>query len=112
MKLLVFITTEDANHPVHHAKWFKRIMRVAGVRLSFTKLPSPWQNGRIERLFGTLKMALRGYPIADARHLDLWLAQFRFWYNAVRPHQHLDGRSPLQVWLGIDPYRRPPKRAL
>ena len=100
------------NHPVHHARWFKRVMRVAGVRLSFTELASPWQNGRIERLFGTLKAALRGYAIADARHLDLSLAQFRFWYNAVRPHQHLGGRTPLQVSQGIDPYRRPPRRAL
>lgn len=29
------------NHPVHHAAWFKRIMRVAGVRLCFTELASP-----------------------------------------------------------------------
>ena len=100
------------NHPVHHAKWFKRVMRVAGVRLSFTELASPWQNGRIERLFGTLKAALRDHAIADSRHLDLSLAQFRFWYNAVRPHQHLGGRTPLQVWRCIDPYRRPPRRAL
>jgi transposase InsO family protein len=100
------------NHPVHHARWFKRIMRMAGVRLRFTELASPWQNGRIERLFGTFKTALRGYAIADARHLDLALAQFRLWYNAVRPHQHLGGRTPLQVWRGIDPYRRRPKRAL
>jgi transposase InsO family protein len=100
------------NHPVHHARWFKRVMRAAGVRLSFTELASPWQNGRIERLFGTLKTALRGYPITDAHHLDLLLAPFRVWYNAVRPHQHLGGRTPLQAWQGIDPYRRPPKRAL
>jgi transposase InsO family protein len=100
------------NHPVHQAVWFKRIMRLAGVRLSFTELASPWQNGRIERMFGTLKKALRGYAIADARHLDLSLAPFQFWHNAVRPHQHLGGRTPLRVWQGIDPYRRPPKRAL
>jgi transposase InsO family protein len=66
------------NHPVRHAKWFKHVMRVAGVRLRFTELASPWQNGRIERLFGTLKAALRGYAIVDVRHLDLSLAQFRF----------------------------------
>jgi len=100
------------NHPVHHSRWFKHLMRLAGVRLSFTELASPWQNGRIERLFGTLKAALRAHAIANARHLDVSLAQFRFWYNAVRPHQHLGGRTPLQVWHGIDPYRRPPKRAL
>jgi transposase InsO family protein len=100
------------NHPVHHAKWFKRVMRAADVRLRFTELASPWQNGRIERLFGTLKAALRDHAIADALHLDPSLAQFRFWYNVVRPHQHLGERTPWQVWQGIDPYRRQPKRGL
>ena len=62
-------------------------MHIAGVRLCFTEL---------ERLFGALKRALRDYAIAVARHLDLALAQFRFWCNAVRPHQHLRGRTALQ----------------
>lgn len=30
------------------------------------------------------------------------LVQFRFWYNHVRPHQNLDGRTPAEVWRGID----------
>ncbi|MBI4691027.1 MAG: transposase [Nitrospirae bacterium] len=38
--------------------------------------------------------------------LSLWLndalAQFRFWYNHVRPHQHLNGRTPAEVWDGTD----------
>ena len=78
-------------------------MRMAGVRPSFTEPASRWQNGRIEHLFGTLKTALSGYAISDAWHLDLSLAQFRFWYNAVRPHLHLRERTPLQMWQNIDP---------
>lgn len=46
------------------------------------------------------------------RHLDLSLAQFRFWYNAVRPPQHLGGRTPVQVWQGNNPNRQQPTRAL
>jgi len=65
-------------YPVQHAKWFRRIMRMAGVRLCFTELASPRQNSPIERLFGTLKTSLRGYAIADSHHLDLSLAQCRF----------------------------------
>jgi hypothetical protein len=38
------------------------------------------------------------------------LTTFTFWYNAVRPHQNLGGRTPLEAWQGIDPYRRAPKR--
>jgi len=33
------------------------------------------------------------------------LRTFRFWYNQVRPHQHLQGRTPHEVWHGIDIYR-------
>jgi transposase InsO family protein len=25
------------------------------------------------------------------------LVPFRFWYNLVRPHQHLDGRTPAEA---------------
>lgn len=74
----VLLVLKLDNHPVHHPKWFRRIMRMAGAQLCFTELASPWQNSRIERLFGTLKTSLRGYAIADSRHLDLSLAQFRF----------------------------------
>lgn len=100
------------NHPVHHGKWFKQIMRWTGVRLRFTQLARPWQNGRIERLFGTFKACLREFVICNTNHLDRSLDSFRFWYNAVRPHQHLGGRTPAQVWHGIDPYRQAPKQAL
>jgi transposase InsO family protein len=100
------------NHPVHDAACFRFIMRCVGIRLSFTKLASPWQNGRIERLFGTVKACLRAFAIRDTRHLELSLSHFRYWYNEARPHQHLGGRTPSQVWRGLDPYRRAPTQAL
>jgi transposase InsO family protein len=100
------------NHPVHRAKRLKTILQRLGVRLRFTALASPWQNGRVERFFGTLKAHLRDFAIRDLPHLAQSLGQFRFWYNAVRPHQHLGGRTPVQVRRGIDPYRTPPRRVL
>jgi transposase InsO family protein len=101
------------NHPVHRAKRFQTVMRWAGVQLRFTALASPWQNGRIERLFGTFKACLRSFrfSLRDLRQVDCSLDDFRFWYNAIRPHQHLGGRTPLQVWQGINPYRRVPRQA-
>jgi transposase InsO family protein len=101
------------NHPVHHAKRFKAMMRWTGVRLRFTALASPWQNGRIERLFGTVKACLRDldFAVCGILHVAQSLGQFQYWYNTVRPHQHLGGRTPAQVWRGIDPYRRAPKQA-
>lgn len=30
-------------------------------------------------------------------------AAFRLWYDHVRPHQHLQGLTPAEVWDGVDP---------
>jgi len=40
--------------------------------------------------------------------LVLALGDFRAWYNHVRPHQHLGGRTPAEAWAGIDPYATAP----
>ena len=34
------------------------------------------------------------------------LTEFRFFYNHVRPHQNLSGRTPAEAWAGMDPYTR------
>ena len=76
------------------------------LRLTRTELHCPWQNGRIERFFGTLKDRLDLRPVLDGAQLDKDLATFRFWYNRVRPHQNLDGCTPSEVWRGVDPLKR------
>lgn len=100
------------NHPVHHAKRFKTVMRWLGIRLRFSQPASPWQNGRIERFFGTLKSHLQGLRFLDAEHAAHGLEEFRLYYNHIRGHQHLGGRTPAEVWHGIDPYRRAPRRCV
>lgn len=60
---------------------------------------APWQNGRIERFFGTFKTAVRFLESlgGDARSVgQQGLDEFRVWYNHLRPHQHLEGRTPAQ----------------
>ena len=32
------------------------------------------------------------------------LAEFRFYYNHVRPHQNLGGSTPAEAWAGVQPY--------
>ncbi len=34
---------------------------------------------------------------------------FRFFYNHVRPHRHLDGATPAEAWAGIAPGNTAPK---
>ncbi len=60
----------------------------------------PWHNGRIERLWGTLKAPLRKMCFASTAVLQNTLDEFRNFYNAIRPHQALDGLTPEEVWQG------------
>jgi len=98
------------NERVFTGRVFSGALRLAGIRHQRTDLGCPWQNGRIERLFGTLKAKLDQWRVLDGKQLRLALAQFEFWYNRVRPHQNLNGQTPWEAWCGIDPYRRVPKQ--
>lgn len=69
-----------------------------------SELHCPWQNGRIERLFGTLKQKLDQWEVASFNALNLSLAEFRFFYDVVRPHQNLEGRRPAEAWAGMNPF--------
>ena len=100
------------NHPVHHAKRFKTAMRWLGIRLRFSQPASPWQNGRIERFFGTFKLHLRGLRFLDVLNLQHGLEEFSYFYNHVRGHQHLGGRTPAEIWHAIDSYQRPARRCI
>jgi transposase InsO family protein len=100
------------NHPVHRAKKVTAVLRWAGIRPRFIRPASPWQNGRIERFFGTLKSHLGKMRFAEAGQLELGLAVFRVYYNHVRGHQHLGGRTPSEAWRGLDPYQRAPRRLI
>lgn len=50
--------------------------------------------------------------VADRDALNEALGVFRFWYNEVRPHQHLQGRTLNEVWHGVDIYRRKVRRSV
>ena len=97
------------NHQVFRSQLVKQVCAWVGVRLRFSEPGKPWQNGRIERFFGTLKVALKRYVIQDGWHLIQSIEQFQLWYNVTRPHQHLKGFTPMNVWCGQDPLRSIPK---
>lgn len=101
------------NEAVFHSPEFERGLPQLGIHChQFTEKHKPWQNGRIERLFGTLKEKLDLMAVQDFADLEDAVKEFRFWYNRVRPHQHLHGLTPEEAWLGIDPWQTPYKRAL
>jgi transposase len=58
----------------------------------------PWQNGKVERLFGTLFrewIAYRRYMIPES--LFQSLGEFQYWFNNEREIQKLGYRTPMQI---------------
>ena len=92
-------TIRTDNETMFTSLLFRLVMWLLGIKHQQTELHCPWQNGRIERLFLTLKQKLNQLEFTNADSLDLFLQRFRFWYNFVRPHQHLNGKVPAEVWM-------------
>lgn len=89
---------------------FTCALRCFGIRHQLIDLGCPWQNGRIERFFGTLKQSLNHWAVGNRQQLQASLDVFRDWYGCVRPHANLHGATPWEAWHGIDPTCCAPKR--
>jgi transposase InsO family protein len=83
---------------------FRAVLTLAGIRQQRSDPGCPWQNGRIERLFGTLKRKLDQWEVSGFEALQGSLGEFQFWYNHVRAHQHLGGATPAEAWVGVNPF--------
>ncbi|WP_082190395.1 integrase core domain-containing protein [Frateuria defendens] len=89
------------NEACFNSRLMKTALTLLGIRLQTTELHCPWQNGRIERFFGTFKHQLDRIAITGKDELRTKLVEFRAWYNHARPHQHLHGSTPAEAWSGI-----------
>lgn len=98
------------NEAVFTSTLFRLTLWLLGIRHQRTDPHCPWQNGRVERFFGTLKEKLDQWQVDGLDQLNRALDQFRFWYNHVRPHQHLQARTPAEAWSGVDVFIRRPRR--
>ncbi len=92
------------NESIFTSKLFRLALFLLGIRHQRIDLHCPWQNGRVERFFGTLKGKLDQLLVESLPALNAALGEFRFFYNHVRPHQNLGGRTPAEAWEGLDPY--------
>jgi transposase InsO family protein len=81
---------------------FKARVRAMGIRDRPTSLRSPWQNGYVERLIGSIRRECTDHLLVfNAEHLQRILAKYASYYNEVRTH----------VALGKDTHcRRPIER--
>jgi putative transposase len=91
------------NEAVFKSWTFNTLLALAGIRHQTTQTHAPWQNGRMERLFGTMKALLRQLVIPSGAMLQAALDEFRTFYNHVRPHQNLQGLTPAEHFAGLQP---------
>ncbi|MHC9510880.1 integrase core domain-containing protein [Kangiella sp. M94] len=85
------------NEACFNSKLLRLFLKLAGIKHQTIEKHCPWKNGRIERLFGTLKSTLNGLPIKP-EELPLLCYNFQQWYNVIRPHQSLNGKTPEEVY--------------
>jgi putative transposase len=85
------------NEAVFTSYPFRFFLQCLGIRHQRTAPGCPWQNGRIERLFGTLKQTLSQWAPPTTLYLQSVLSTFQHYYNTYRPHQALNGKTPFQA---------------
>jgi transposase InsO family protein len=78
--------------------WLTVWMMKQGIQLHFSGYRHPQTQGKVERFHGSLQAATqrRGWPWGEDR--QLWLDEFRYEYNHVRPHEALGMKTPATVW--------------
>jgi len=98
------------NEPIFVSRTFRFALLILGIRHQRTDPGCPWQNGRVERFFGTLKAKLDRLAVDSFDSLNGALTEFRFFYNHVRPHQNLFALTPAEAWAGANPFAHAPRR--
>lgn len=98
------------NEAVFTSVVFECGLKLLGIKHQKSDIACPWQNGRVERFMGTFKTHIKQLCVTSFQQLTVALPEFQFYYNTVRPHQYLDGKTPDEVWHGIDVFRQRPKR--
>ncbi|GHA78389.1 hypothetical protein GCM10009007_19240 [Formosimonas limnophila] len=85
------------NERVFTSWTFRTFLKLTGIHHQTIDTHAPWQNGKIERLFGTLKPLIRQLRLHGNLQFQAALNEFTAFYNHVRPHQNLSGQTPIEV---------------
>lgn len=76
---------------------FERMLLELGVKHRYTRPRRPQTNGKVERFWRTLNEELiDGADFESIQHFKQELIEYLGYYNEVRPHQALQGITPLQ----------------
>ena len=81
-----------AQHP------FERMLSELGIKHRYTRPYRPQTNGKVERFWRTLNEDLiEGTTFESVDELKDELMQYLIYYNTARPHQGLQGKTPLHA---------------
>lgn len=87
--------TEYRGDRENHA--FMKLCDENKIEQRFTKVKTPQTNGKAERVIRTLMEMWHGKTVFQNRnHRKLELVRFVNYYNAVKPHKGIDGKTPLE----------------
>lgn len=79
-----------------YGKVFKRRLGSMGIRDRPTSFRSPWQNGYVERVIGSIRRECLDHKIIFGEaHLRRTLKNYARYYNWARTHLSLDKNSPI-----------------
>jgi len=77
----------------------RAFLESCGIQEVRTAYESPWQNPYIERMIGTLRRdLLQHVTVLSQGHLERLLREYlEDYYHTARPHQGLDGETPIPL---------------
>ena len=79
-----------------YGAFFKRRLRVMGIRDRPTAPRSPWQNGHVERLIGSIRRKCLDHVVVfGEQHLRHILLSYMTYYNGARTHLSLNKDAPI-----------------
>ena len=74
---------------------FERMLKELGIKHRYTRPYRPQTNGKVERFWRTLNEDLiEGTYFANIENFKDELTQYLLYYNKMRPHQALGGKTP------------------
>lgn len=83
----------DSTSKEHHP--FERLLIEMGVKHRYIRPYRPQTNGKVERFWRTLNEDLiEGTFFESIEHFKQELYEYLLYYNKLRPHQALDGKTP------------------
>jgi len=86
---------KNLKNPQYHP--FERMLIEMDIKHRYTRPYRPQTNGKIERFWKTIESELLEDMIFDSmEHLQDELSQYIYYYNNERPHQGIDGQSPIK----------------